>query len=44
MAGEAICCDIETRAHTGCDGWNTFDDPTLEAFFLDLLGRRVSIV
>ncbi len=41
--GAAICCDLETREHAGCDGWNNFDNPALEAFILELFHRRVSI-
>src|SRR5262245_48862046 len=22
----AVCCDVETREHCGCDGWNGFDN------------------
>jgi len=43
VTGAPICCDVETREHSGCDGWNTFDNATLEGFFLELLRRRVSI-
>ena len=39
----AICCDVETREHCACDGWNSFDDTTLEKFCLEITGQRVSI-
>jgi len=41
--GAAICCDVETKEHAGCDGWNTFDNPTLETFCCELLGRVVQV-
>lgn len=41
--GAEICCDIETREHVGCDGWNTFDNRQLEEFHLALVGRPVQI-
>jgi hypothetical protein len=43
VTGAAICCDVETREHTGCDGWNTFDNATLEAFFQEIVGRPARI-
>jgi hypothetical protein len=43
VTGEAICCDVETREHAGCDGWNQFDNVALEGFVHELLGRRVSV-
>ena len=43
VTGAAICCDLETREHTGCDGWNTFDNVTLEAFFQEIVGRPARI-
>ena len=41
--GAEICCDVETKEHSACDGWNTFDNETLERFFLELFAWRVSI-
>ena len=43
VTGAALCCDLETREHTSCDGWNTFDNATLEAFCQELLGRAIRI-
>ncbi|HEY3124861.1 MAG TPA: hypothetical protein VGK70_12480 [Thermoanaerobaculia bacterium] len=43
VAGAAICCDVETRERCGCDGWNTFDNATLEDFYSNLTGRQVRI-
>ncbi|MGE5277496.1 MAG: hypothetical protein ACM3SU_10920 [Acidobacteriota bacterium] len=43
VTGAAICCDVETKEHSACDGWNTFDNATLEKFFLELFSWRVSI-
>ncbi|MDQ5857475.1 MAG: hypothetical protein M3542_04255 [Acidobacteriota bacterium] len=39
----ALCCDVETREHCACDGWNRFDNEALEKFCLELTGRPVQI-
>lgn len=44
VAGLPLCCDVETREHCGCDGWNRFDNPALEGAVLELTGRVVVIV
>jgi len=41
--GGGICCDVETREHCACDGWNQFDAAALEKFCLEITGQRVSI-
>ena len=41
--GAALCCDVETREHCACDGWNRFDNAALEKFCLELTGRTVRI-
>jgi hypothetical protein len=43
VRGAALCCDVETREHCACDGWNRFDNPALEKFCLELTGRPVWI-
>ncbi len=43
VTGAATCCDLETREHSGCDGWNAFDNRALEQFCLALTGRPVRI-
>jgi hypothetical protein len=43
VGGLAICCDVETREHCGCDGWNRFDNLALEGAVLELTGRCVTI-
>jgi hypothetical protein len=43
FGGAGICCDVETREHCACDGWNQFDDAALEKFCLEITGQRVSI-
>ncbi len=43
VTGAEICCDVETREHTSCDGWNGFDNRALEDFCLALTGRAVRI-
>ena len=41
--GAALACDVETREHDLCGGWNTFDNETLEQFFAKVFGRCVCI-
>jgi hypothetical protein len=41
--GAEICCDVETREHGGCDGWNQFDNAALEGFHLALIGSPVKV-
>ena len=43
VTGATICCDVETREHCACDGWNGFDNKTLEESCLNLTGRPVKI-
>jgi hypothetical protein len=43
VTGTAVCCDAETREHCACDGWNGFDNRTLEESCLKLTGRPVKI-
>ena len=43
VQGVGICCDVETREHCACDGWNQFDNAALEKFCLEITGARVSI-
>ncbi|HZI67677.1 MAG TPA: hypothetical protein VFF17_14045 [Thermoanaerobaculia bacterium] len=43
-AGRAdLCCDVETREHCGCDGWNRFDNAKLEKFVKELTGVSVRV-
>jgi len=44
VAGARLCCDVETREHCACDGWNAFDNQQLERFCRDLAGRDVRIL
>jgi hypothetical protein len=41
--GKEICCDVETRDHVVCDGWNSFDNSALERFHLAMVGQPVKI-
>jgi len=41
--GAEICCDVETREHTACDGWNGFENGDLERFHLALTGEPIQI-
>lgn len=43
VRGAALCCDVETREHCACDGWNRFDNPALERFCEELTGRPIRI-
>jgi hypothetical protein len=43
VTGAETCCDLETREHCGCDGWNTFDNRALEEFYKGLTGRQLRI-
>ena len=43
VSGAAICCDVETREHCGCDGWNTFDNASIEDYYFKLTGRQARI-
>jgi len=41
--GAEICCDIETKEHGGCDGWNQFDATALERFHLAMMGSPIKV-
>ena len=43
VTGAVLCCDLETREHGGCDGWNNFANSQLEEFYLALMGEPVEI-
>lgn len=43
IGGFELCCDVETREHCGCDGWNSFDNRFLERAYKDLTGRDAVI-
>ena len=43
VTGATLCCDVETREHCGCDGWNMFDNQALEKFHRELTGSAVRI-
>jgi hypothetical protein len=43
VSGLELCCDVETREHCACDGWNRFDNLALEGAVLELTGRHVAI-
>jgi hypothetical protein len=38
-----LCCDVETREHCACDGWNMFDNGALERFVQELTGASVRV-
>jgi len=41
--GAAIACDVETREHDACAGWNAFDNAALETLYGKVFGRAVRI-
>ena len=43
VAGATLCCDVETRDHCACDGWNRFDNAALEAFCFQVTGQKIRI-
>ena len=43
VAGMALTCDVETREHDACNGWNGFDNTALEDLYWRVFGRRVRI-
>ncbi len=42
--GARLCCDVETREHCACDGWNAFENAELERLCFEIARRRVRIV
>jgi hypothetical protein len=43
VGNATLCCDVETREHCACDGWNMFDNRAIEKFVLELTGRAVRV-
>ena len=43
VTGMAVTCDVETREHDACAGWNGFDNPALEDLYWRVFGRRARI-
>ena len=43
VAGFTLCCDVETREHCGCDGWNMFENAALEKAYEELTGFPITI-
>jgi hypothetical protein len=43
LTGMAVTCDVETKEHDVCTGWNGFDNPALEDLFRRVFVRRVRI-
>ena len=41
--GATFCCDLETKEHGGCDGWNQFTGADLEKFHLALVGSPIKV-
>jgi hypothetical protein len=43
VTGTTLCCDLETREHCACDGWNMFDNDALARFHQELTGTPVRV-
>jgi hypothetical protein len=43
VRGADLCCDVETREHCGCEGWNMFDNAALEKAYEELTGFPITI-
>lgn len=43
VTGAVLACDVETREHDACGGWNTFDNAALEALYERVVGRPIRI-
>jgi hypothetical protein len=43
VAGAAVACDVETREHDACSGWNGFDNAALEDLYWRVFGLHVRI-
>lgn len=43
VTGAVLACDVETREHDACGGWNTFDNHTLESLYERVTGRLIRI-
>jgi len=43
VGGAALCCDVETREHCACDGWNMFDNTALERVCVQLTGQPIRV-
>ena len=43
VTGADVCCDVETREHCGCDGWNMFENAALEKAYEELTGWPIRI-
>ncbi len=41
--GATLACDVETREHDLCGGWNSFENDRLEEFYREVFGRPVRI-
>lgn len=41
--GLGFACDVQTRLHDTCGGWDDFTDEELVNFYAELTGRRVEI-
>ena len=41
--GAALACDVETREHDLCGGWNAFDNSALAILYGKVFGRAVRI-
>ena len=38
-----LSCDAQTSDRDSCGGWDDFDNKTLERFYLEILGKEVTV-
>ncbi len=41
--GLGFACDVQTRLHDTCGGWDDFTNDELANFYADLTGRQVAV-
>ncbi len=39
----ALACDVQTKVHDTCNGWDGFSDQQLAAFYAQLTGKTVNV-
>ena len=43
VCGLSFACDVQTRLHDTCGGWDDFTNQELAEFYADLTGRKVEV-
>lgn len=44
VSGLATSCDVQSREHDLCNGWDDFSDGELVAFYRQLTGKTVTVI